>query len=84
MSDFPTRENPKLCQNSCGTKIYLSKKGNKYLPFELDGNVHICKKREQLATEHKAKQEFTLEAVLKKLAAAGIIIDVERLMNNGL
>ena len=77
-NSFPTKENPKLCQNSCGTKIYLSKKDGRYLPFELDGNVHICKKREPI------KQEFTLEAVLKKLQSVGITVKLEELMNNDL
>lgn len=44
MSDFPTKENPKLCDKGCGCKIYLSNKNQsrRYLPYELDGTVHDC------------------------------------------
>jgi len=73
-NSFPTKENPKLCQNSCGTKIYLAKKGNKYLPYNLDDTVHTCPKREPI------KQEFSLEAVLKKLQSVGISVNLEELM----
>ena len=82
-NSFPTKENPKLCQNSCGTKIYLAKKGNKYLPYNLDDTIHTCPKREPIKQETK-QQEFTLEAVLKKLASTGITVNLEELMNNDL
>lgn len=44
MSDFPTKENPKLCDKGCGHKIYLSNKNQsrRYLPYDLDGTVHDC------------------------------------------
>jgi hypothetical protein len=47
MSDFPTKENPKLCDNGCGTKIYLSNKNvsKRWLPYELNGQVHECIKK---------------------------------------
>ena len=50
MSDFPTKQNPKLCKNNCGTKIYLSDKKQKgsYLPYELDDVVHDCPKKQAL------------------------------------
>ena len=75
MSDFPTKENPKLCKNGCGSKIYLSNETGKYLPYNLDNTLHDCR-----PTKENGKQEFTLEAVLKKLESIGIIINVERLM----
>ena len=47
MSNFPTKQNPQPCKNSCGAKIYLSDKKQKgrYLPYELDDNVHDCPKK---------------------------------------
>lgn len=82
MSDFPTKENPKLCDNGCGTKIYLSNKnvGKRYLPYELDGTVHVCLNKQQNGDTKQAKQEFTLEAVLKKLESVGIKINLMELM----
>jgi hypothetical protein len=42
-----TKQNPQPCKNSCGAKIYLSDKKQKgrYLPYELDDNVHDCPKK---------------------------------------
>jgi hypothetical protein len=75
MSDFPTKENPKLCKNGCGAKIYLSNETGKYLPYNLDNTLHDCRPKEN------GKQEFTLEAVLKKLESIGMKIDLDKLMN---
>lgn len=47
MSDFPTKENPKLCSRGCGTRIYLSKDTGKYLPYNLDDTLHKCSVTEQ-------------------------------------
>lgn len=90
MSDFPSEKNPQPCKNGCGTKIYLSDKKQKgrWLPYELDGTVHDCPKKSQngststttTETETK-KEEFTLEAVQKKLASIGITLDLDKLMN---
>ena len=80
---FPSKENPTLCKNGCGAKIYLSKKGNRYLPYDVTTEqLHDCPKRPKdkdgWITEQK--QEFTVDAVIKKLASIGIIIDLDRLM----
>jgi hypothetical protein len=64
-------------------RMSLDKEG-KWKPFNLDNGPHQCKKREELKEiYHEPKQEFTLEAVLKKLAAIGVIVDINRLMNEG-
>ena len=83
MSDFPTKENPKLCDNGCGCKIYLSNKNGsrRYLPYELDGTVHDCKNKAASATTTNKQTKFTLEAVLKKLESIGMMIDLDKLMN---
>ena len=51
MSDFPTKENLKLCDKECGCKIYLSNKNEsrRYLPYELDGTVHDCRPKSNVA-----------------------------------
>ena len=79
---FPTKENPQLCRNGCGKKIYLDNFTGKYLPYNVeDDSQHDCRKNGNGNGNQKQKQEFTLEAVQKKLESIGIIINVERLMN---
>ena len=56
----------------CKTKIRMSDKEGKWLPFNEDGSQHDCKKN--------GKKEFTLEAIQAKLESLGIIVNVERLM----
>jgi hypothetical protein len=62
----------KLC-TFCKAQIEMSDKEARWLPYNKDGNTHDCNKK-------NSKQEFTLEAVLRKLETHGIIITVERLM----
>jgi hypothetical protein len=77
---FPTKDNPQLCRNGCGKKIYLDNFTGKYLPYNVeDDSQHDCRKNGN--GNGKQKQEFTLEAVQKKLESIGIIINIERLMN---
>jgi hypothetical protein len=81
---FPTKENPKDCQNTCGVKIYLSKQSGRYLPYELDGNLHQCPKRKQETFDHSnGNNDLRLEVMLllKKLASIGITIDLNKLRN---
>jgi len=64
----------------CHKKILMSKETGKWLPYNLNNGPHECRKNE---TSSKTKQEFTLEAVLKKLESIGIKVNLEELMKNG-
>lgn len=67
----------------CKTKIRMSdQKEGKWLPYNEDGSVHDCKNKSKngKASEQNHK-EITLERVQRKLESIGIIINVERLMN---
>jgi len=55
----------------CKSKIRMSDKEGKWLPYNQDGGQHDCKKN---------GKEITLETVQKKLESLGIIINLERLM----
>ena len=46
-SDFPTKENPKLCNNGCGRKIYLSNDTGKWLAYNLDDTQHDCRDKDR-------------------------------------
>ena len=59
-------------------KIYLDRKGGRYLPYEVDGTLHNCPKRQGKKQEPK---KYTLEEVIKKLESIGIIINIDRLMH---
>jgi hypothetical protein len=56
----------------CNTKIRMSDKEGKWLPYNEDGSQHDCKKN--------GKKGYTLEQVQKKLESLGIIVHLERLM----
>jgi hypothetical protein len=71
MSDKPYEKECTYCKN----KILMSKESGSWLPYDLNNGPHECKKRQAV------KQEFTLEAVQKKLASIGITLDLDRLMN---
>lgn len=62
----------------CKEKIEMSDKEGKWLPYNLKNGSHDCRKNKNEST----KQEFTLEAVQKKLESIGIVINVERLMKD--
>jgi hypothetical protein len=65
----------------CGKKIRMSDKLGKWKPYNIEDNSeHDCKKQKNGNGKEK-KQEFTWEAVQKKLESIGIIINVDRLMN---
>jgi len=57
----------------CKNKILMSKESGKWLPYSLDNGPHDCR--------NKNHQEITLEMVQRKLESIGIILNVERLMN---
>jgi hypothetical protein len=62
----------------CNQKIRMIEKDGKWSAHNLNNGLHDCRDKDRPTTE--TKQQFTLEAVIKKLAAVGIIIDVDRLM----
>ena len=48
-NSFPSKTNPAQCIKGCGVKIYLSKKGNRYLPYDaLTDEIHECANREPI------------------------------------
>ena len=69
MSDKPYEKECMYCNN----KILMSKETGKWLPYNLNNGPHDCRKKD--------KQEFTLEAVRKKLESIGISLDLDKLMN---
>jgi hypothetical protein len=71
MSDAPYEKECMYCK----TKIRMSKETGKWLPYNLNNGPHDCRKKEE------TKQEFTLEAVRKKLESIGISLDLDKLMN---
>jgi hypothetical protein len=62
-------EYSKTCK-FCKAEIKMSDESGKWKAINKDGNVHDCRKR----------QEITLEAVQQKLESLGIIVNMERLM----
>jgi hypothetical protein len=69
-----TKSYHKIC-DYCNEEIEMSDKEGKWLPYNLNNGSHDCRKKEQ---NHK---EITLEMVQKKLASIGIVIDLDKLMN---
>ena len=78
LSDAPYE---KIC-TYCNNKITMSKESGNWLPYELNTDKkHDCRNKKQEQPETKqTKQEFTLEAVLKKLESIGIKINLMELM----
>jgi hypothetical protein len=70
MSDAPYEKECMYCK----TKILMSKQSGKWLPYNLNNGPHDCRNKE-------TKQEFTLDAVRKKLESIGISLDLDKLMN---
>ena len=60
----------------CKEKILMSKESGKWLSYNLNNGPHDCRKKEETK-----KEEFTLEAVRKKLESIGISLDLDKLMN---
>jgi hypothetical protein len=62
----------------------MSKETGEWLPYDLNNGSHDCrnngKEQAQKPITKQEKEEITLQAVQKKLAELGIIINVERLM----
>ena len=67
----------------CKQTILMSKETGEWLPYNLNNGPHDCRNngngKEKPITKQE-KEEITLQAVQKKLAEIGIIINVERLM----
>lgn len=72
MSDVDYEKECLYCKN----KIRMSKESGKWLPYNLNNGPHDCR-----TNKKETKQEFTLEAVQKKLASIGITLDLDKLMN---
>jgi len=66
----------KKCNRGCGTDIYITDESGKWLPYNLDNTLHDCRPKQE--ENHK---EITLEMVKKKLKSIGIVIDLDKLMN---
>jgi hypothetical protein len=64
----------------CHSKILMSKQSGQWKPYNLNNGPHECQKKNGQQQQTK-KQEITLEMVLHKLQSKGIIINVEKLMN---
>jgi len=75
MSDAPYEKECMYCK----TKIRMSKESGKWLPYNLNNGPHDCRKKQEPTTQ-QAKQEYTLEMVLKKLDSIGIKINLMELM----
>jgi len=58
----------------------MSKRSWQWKPHNLNNGPHECQKKDSKQQQTK-KQEITLEMVLHKLQSKGIIINVEKLMN---
>jgi len=66
----------------------MSKETGEWLPYNLNNGPHECRnngngkeqEQAQKPITKQEKEEITLQAVQKKLAEIGIIINVERLM----
>jgi hypothetical protein len=57
----------------CKEKIEMSDREGKWLPYNLNNGPHDCSMRH--------KKEITLEMIQTKLESIGIIINLNRLMN---
>ena len=65
----------------------MSKQSGKWLPYNLNNGPHDCRNKGKQTTvetkqEPSTKKEYTVEAVLKKLASIGIAINLEELMKH--
>jgi len=63
----------------------MSDETGKWLPYNADGSAHDCRTNGQgqgqkQEKQQQSKQEISLEMVKRKLESLGIILDVERLM----
>jgi hypothetical protein len=68
-----TKSYQKQCMY-CNEKIEMSDKSGKWVAYNLNNGPHDCRKKND-----KPKEEFTLEAVLKKLQSIGISVNLEEL-----
>lgn len=68
-----------LCRYECGTQIWWDE--SKSLFIEENGGATHTQEMCKSIKDSKPKQEVTLEALQKKLESLGIIVNVEKLMN---
>jgi len=79
--EYENGKKVRICKFGCNTKLgEFDTKENKYL--ETDGTLHTKERCESLKQNRNGngKQEFTLEAVLKKLECIGITVDLKKLL----
>lgn len=63
----------------CKNNITISNETGKWLPYNNDGSAHDCRTNGQ--KQEQSRKEYTLADVTKKLESIGIIINIDRLMN---
>lgn len=56
----------------CRQEIKMSDESGKWLPYDKDGGMHDCRK--------KNGKDLTVEGLVRKLESLGIVVNVERLM----
>ena len=80
MSDYKIVNGKKVrvCKYGCDTELVWSDEISGFI--ETKGGVAHTQDRCKQVKSKQAKQEITLESVLRKLETYGIIINVERLM----
>jgi hypothetical protein len=83
MSDYKIVNGKKarVCKYSCGTMLVWSDDISKFIE-ETGGVIHTQERCKSIKESKKSKQQFTLEAVLKKLESIGVKIDLDKLMNS--
>jgi hypothetical protein len=78
-----TKSYHKIC-DYCEEEIEMSNKGGKWLPYNLNNGPHDCRERDRenkRQPEEQNHKEITLETIKKKLESIGIVIDLDKLMN---
>ena len=82
MSDYKIVNGKKVrvCKYGCETELVWSDDISGFIETK-GGLPHTQDRCKQVKETKQLKQEITLEAVLRKLETHGIIINVERLMN---
>jgi hypothetical protein len=64
--------------------IAMSEETGKWLPYNTDGSSHDCKtngQKQKLEPKQEPNQELTVQDFIKRLAEAGITIDLKSIMN---
>jgi hypothetical protein len=78
-----TKSYKKIC-DYCKNEIEMSDKEGKWQPYNLDNGKHDCRDKDrpqkQPEKEPATNQQFTLDAVLKKLESVGVKVNLMELM----